>query len=49
MEKDDPKMRRPDLSLIKNIIELNGIKYEKIKLENGMLKTFEYFIDLIKK
>lgn len=43
MEKDDPKIRQPDLSLINNLIEINGFKYNKVELKEGLLKTLEYF------
>lgn len=43
MEKDDPKVRKPDLSLVMNLIKINELKYEKINLLDGLKKTLEYF------
>jgi len=43
IDKDDPKVRKPDLSLISNIIKLNGLKYNKINLDSRLLKTIEFF------
>lgn len=42
---DDPKQRRPDISLAKK--ELNW--EPKISLEEGLLKTIRYFRDIVKK
>ena len=42
---DDPKQRRPDISLAKK--ELNW--EPKISLEEGLLKTISYFRDIVKK
>lgn len=48
MEKDDPKVRKPDLTLIKRLIKENNINYNKISLINGLEKTFNYFENEIK-
>ncbi len=45
LPEDDPKQRQPDISLAKN--ELNW--QPKVKLENGLLKTIDYFRQMIKK
>ena len=43
MEKDDPKVRRPDLSLVKTLIEKNKSTYNKVSLKEGLFKTLNYF------
>lgn len=43
MEKDDPKVRKPDLTLVKKLIKENNVNYDKISLLDGLKKTFEYF------
>ena len=40
---DDPKQRKPDLTLAKKIIDWNP----KINLESGLIKTIEYFKSVI--
>ena len=40
---DDPKQRKPDLTLAKKIIDWNP----KINLESGLMKTIEYFKSVI--
>jgi len=44
LPEDDPMQRKPDISLAKN--ELNGWE-PNIKLEEGLLKTIEYFKTII--
>tara|TARA_B100000963_G_scaffold361645_1_gene398377 strand:+ start:858 stop:1793 length:936 start_codon:yes stop_codon:yes gene_type:complete len=44
LPQDDPMQRKPEISLAKN--ELNGWK-PNIKLEEGLLKTIEYFKSVI--
>ncbi|NNK83015.1 MAG: SDR family oxidoreductase [Flavobacteriaceae bacterium] len=44
LPKDDPKQRQPDINLAKK--ELNGWE-PKIQLEEGLIKTIEYFNTLI--
>lgn len=43
LPEDDPKQRRPDISLAKE--KLNGWE-PKIKLEEGLKKTIDYFVNL---
>ena len=40
---DDPKLRRPDITLAKNKLNWEP----KIELREGLLKTIEYFDKLI--
>jgi UDP-glucuronate decarboxylase len=37
---DDPKMRRPDITLAKNKLDWEP----KVKLDEGLAKTIDYFI-----
>jgi len=44
LPQDDPKQRRPDISLVKE-----NLKWEpKVKLEDGLVKTIDYFRDFLK-
>ena len=45
LPKDDPKQRRPDISLAKE--KLSGWE-PKIQLKEGLVKTIAYFESLIK-
>lgn len=44
LPKDDPKQRKPDITRAKNLLEWEP----KIKLKDGLVKTIEYFDQLIK-
>jgi UDP-glucuronate decarboxylase len=39
LPQDDPKLRRPDITLAKEILDWEP----KIPLETGIIKTIEYF------
>ena len=41
---DDPKQRKPDITLAKKVIDYNP----NIDLESGLLKTIEYFDKILK-
>ena len=41
---DDPKMRRPDITLARRLIDYNP----SVPLEKGLLNTIEYFKNLLK-
>ena len=45
LPKDDPQQRRPDISLAKEKLDWNP----KIELEEGLIKTIEYFDALLKR
>lgn len=44
LPKDDPKQRRPDIELAKEVLKW----HPKIKLEEGLTKTIRYFENLLK-
>jgi UDP-glucuronate decarboxylase len=44
LPKDDPVRRKPDISQAKSVLNWEP----KIKLEDGLLKTIEYFEGIVK-
>jgi UDP-glucuronate decarboxylase len=45
LEQDDPKKRKPDITLAKNLLNWEP----KIQLSNGLRKTIKYFKEIVKK